>query len=167
MNPTLKKALHYALIVTSFLAMAGPGLAKTFLELELPKWAHVMSAAAGFAGMVQLYLLIPLSKSDTANGTPTAMRPPPLSLFLVVIAAFSGTALACNWFRDHGPQTIVDVGGLVACVLQHDTEPVQQIALECGSLTAQDVIQILEAHKAAVAREHPTCPAPLDAGPGK
>ncbi|HYM68823.1 MAG TPA: hypothetical protein VEZ44_04445 [bacterium] len=48
---------------------------------------------------------------------------------------------------EHG---VVD---LLICVLNHSTEPVNQIVTDCGASSAESVIAILDAHHAAEARE--------------
>lgn len=73
-------------------------------------------------------------------------------------------------------KTVVDVGGLVGCVLSHETDPVQQIVnVDCKDQFANvdgDGVQIaesiLEQHRAAIARERasgqlPSCA--KDGGP--
>lgn len=54
------------------------------------------------------------------------------------------------------------IGDTVACVLAHIDEPPEQIAVDCGGLAVTDILKIITAHRAAMAREQAR-----DAGPGK
>jgi hypothetical protein len=48
---------------------------------------------------------------------------------------------------------VVDSGSLALCVLQHSTEPVSQVVVECAGATESLVTTLLSEHKAAAARE--------------
>lgn len=60
----------------------------------------------------------------------------------------------CSWLT---PSHVVDVGTIVACVLAHDSEPVTQIAIDCGIEDQKQIVDILAAHKAAAKREAAAC----------
>lgn len=65
------------------------------------------------------------------------------------------------------------VGNAVACVLQHDQLPPEQIVAKCSGTVIEDVIEILKAHRNAMARA--SCapqpdagePRSINIGPGK
>ncbi len=73
-------------------------------------------------------------------------------LAAVAVALVIGPLLGCAWFSKNGPAVATDVGGLVSCVLQHDTEQPAQIAVDCGGVAVEDIIAILAASKARMAR---------------
>lgn len=71
-------------------------------------------------------------------------------LVIIGLCAVSG----CSWFKStQGQQTVTTAVDLTICVLNHSTEPVEQIATDCGAQTISDVVKILDAHKAAELRE--------------
>lgn len=72
---------------------------------------------------------------------------------VVLLVALAG----CAWWQSHGGQAERDVAQLAVCVLQHSSEAPEQIAAECSAQAVEDVIRILEAHRAAAAREHEGC----------
>ena len=74
--------------------------------------------------------------------------------FAFVVFAVVG----CSAVQGKGPATAIAVGDAVACVLSHYGEPVEQIAKECEGVAIQDVIQIIEAHKRAMAKDAACAP---------
>lgn len=71
-----------------------------------------------------------------------------------VLTSFSFVACQCSWLQSpQGAATVTAGVDLAVCVLNHVNEPIQQIVTDCGAATAQDVVKILDAHRAAVVRE--------------
>jgi len=66
-------------------------------------------------------------------------------------------ATGCSWFSSRHISDVVAIG---SCVLEHDTLPPVEIAKICSIEHVQDVIDLLSAHKAAIARRQK-----LGAGP--
>jgi hypothetical protein len=75
--------------------------------------------------------------------------------FLVAACVTMGLAsTGCSWLGS--PQGVATIKGgvdLAICVLNHEGEPVPQIVTDCGASSAEDVVRILDAHRAAVTRE--------------
>lgn len=68
---------------------------------------------------------------------------------LAIPAAIAGLT-ACSWLT---PAHVVDVGTIAACVIAHDQDPVETIAVECAIQDQQQIRDILAAHKEASKRE--------------
>jgi hypothetical protein len=65
----------------------------------------------------------------------------------------------CSWLTSpQGAATVRAGVDLAICVLNHVNEPVAQIATDCGAATAEDVIKIMDAHRAAIVRSGGKCP---------
>jgi hypothetical protein len=84
----------------------------------------------------------------------------PFALALGALAFVSFLHMYCS--PTQTPVIIGGIGDTVACVLSHLDEPPEQIAMHCGGLAVEEVVKILTAHRAAMAREQAR-----DAGPGK
>lgn len=76
------------------------------------------------------------------------MRPPQL---LAVAWVCVGLLWACT--KVQGVQVATITVDTLVCVLDHETEPPTQIAIECGLADVQQVIAIIDAHRAAEVRE--------------
>jgi hypothetical protein len=79
---------------------------------------------------------------------------------IVFIGALGLVLLWASPFACKGA-SLPNLGPLVACVLQHDTDPPAKIALECGDIAVADVIQILAEQRKLEARRYACTP---DAG---
>jgi hypothetical protein len=83
-----------------------------------------------------------------------------LAALLFAIAACSG----CSWLQSPGGQKVETVTfDTAVCILNHVKDPPAQIAVECGVATIEDVVKVLDAHRAAMVREGFVLP-PSDAG---
>lgn len=142
-----QKIKHYAFIAAVVIIGVGPGLAKDFAGLNLPAWAHAMSALVSIAGMVKLYLMpkagFALIPSDQSPNLPSV---PPAPLAMLCLALCLG-ATGCT--KAQGDAIISDVNRAMpafACVfgelLAGDTDPLT-IAPKCGNLALSDLQAIL------------------------
>lgn len=71
-------------------------------------------------------------------------------LFAVFAIGLAYAVCACSWLT---PAHVIDVAEIVGCVLEHDSEPIEQIGFECAVQDQQQIRDILAAHKAAMKRE--------------
>jgi len=75
-----------------------------------------------------------------------------LGLAFGVSAGAAG--IACSGISQGQGVAVATAGvDLAVCVLSHFGEPVSQIVKDCGAGTAQDVVRIIDAHKAAMTQE--------------
>ena len=66
---------------------------------------------------------------------------------------FPVAMVGCSWLSSpQGAASEKAAVDLAVCVLNHIGEPVAQIATDCGASAVGDVIAILDAHNAAMAR---------------
>jgi len=74
--------------------------------------------------------------------------------FAAALSTIVAMALCnCSWLQSPQGAASVKAGvDLAICVLNHSSEPVAQIVTDCGAGAAADVIAILDAHTAAMAR---------------
>lgn len=70
---------------------------------------------------------------------------------LIVLGLTAGCQWSCT--KQQGTQVIRVTVDTIVCVLDHENDPPLQIAAECGVADVQDVIAILDAHRAAEVRE--------------
>ena len=84
-----------------------------------------------------------------------------MSIYAALLCLALGTAVtsagltACSGSISQGKGAAVATGGvdLAVCVLTHWGETPPQIVHDCGAGTVQDVVKIIDAHKAAEIQE--------------
>jgi hypothetical protein len=145
------------LILYVFLSAAGPALA-ALMKAE-PTWTWLSAASSMvFALLAAIHVDPPATVKEMkalrarvvknmAGGALT------IAVFFVGVGAAASVS-GCSWLSSpQGAATVTAGVDLAVCVLNHINEPIQQIVTDCGAATAQDVIRILDAHRAAEVRE--------------
>lgn len=162
------KVPHYVVGLGIVATIWGPDLVKTFVAFNMTAEAAWTQKALTFVvALVAWAKYVTPAPAAKVNDT---IKPPPLVgtllmvLLLTVAAQLVAAMAGCSWFQSN-PQVVSSVSDIAACVLSHDTEQPDQIAVECGGIAVSDVLKILSAEQAAKARA--SCPQPVDAGPGK
>lgn len=147
-----QKIKHYAFIAAVIIIGIGPGLAKDFAGLNLPAWAHAISALVSIAGMVKLYLmpkagydLVPSEGASNGSAIPPSI--PPMIGTALIFGCVMFAPEACT--KAQGDAIISDVNKAMpafACVfgelLAGDTDPLS-ITPKCGNLALNDLQAIL------------------------
>lgn len=140
---------HWVIVLGGLLVIAGPDLAKVLGLFDVGNAATIGADVAGF-GTLLLALFAP---SPTQDKRPPVV--PPVALLCLALG------MCVPGGCGKGPVIAAGVADVTLCVLEHSTEPPEQIASECAGITVADVIRILQAHKAAELRE---ASQPKDAG---
>ena len=135
---------RHIIYVSLFVAMAA---LQALGKLE-PAWTGLTMA-------VQLVAIL-LTVFTDAPGTAARMRAIKMGARVTAVLVWCGiaaSAVQCSWLQSPQGSATVRAGvDLAICVLNHSQEPIAQIVTDCGAGTAEDVIKILDAHTAAMAR---------------
>ncbi len=108
------------------------------------QWTGVAISVLGALG--NMFTEAPQAAAKMARLTAALGKAAPLAILMLCFAG-------CAWFTPAKTAAVEQAGvDLAVCVLNHVTEPIQQIVTDCGAATAEDVIKILDAHRAAMAR---------------
>lgn len=135
-----------------YVVLAGLGPALVALEHARPAWGWLASLASVISAIGAGIHVDPPGTSAKMARMVRALGKASCTGAVMLFAAVVSSG--CSLFQ--GPRgAAVETAGidLAVCVLNHVTEPVQQIVTDCGAATAQDVVRILDAHRAALARE--------------
>ncbi len=113
-----------------------------------PTWLWISMA-------VQLCMIL-LTVFTDSPGTAARMAALRGGARIAAVCLWMGMAVSvmrCSWLQSPQGAATVQAGvDLAICVLNHSQEPIAQIVTDCGAGTAEDVIKILDAHTAAMAR---------------
>lgn len=147
------------------------------MDLKLPHWAQL---ALGLAALVVSWLIHQQSSGalDLPAGVMAALTMASTALGLVSGSALSGKAakpagfaridmllvlvavgaIGCAWFKANAKPLEQDAAKLASCVLTEfakapDAFDPVQTAIVCGAQSAEQVMQIVGAHKSAEAKE--------------
>jgi len=71
----------------------------------------------------------------------------------MIIGAGMGILAALLLACPNPAKSAIDDAALAVCILNHDSEPIQQIVDACAGATAQVVADVLGAHRAAMERQ--------------
>lgn len=146
MSPALKHTLCLLVVAAGGSVAA---LAKAHPEYQ---WTGAALAVLGAIGNMLTPSPTQASKLADANIKILALTSKlgKLAAPLCLVFACGG----CSWLQSpQGTATETAAVDLSVCVLNHITEPVQQIATDCGAALVSDVVKIIDAHNAAEARE--------------
>lgn len=153
MSPALKHTLCL-LVVAAGGAVAA--LARAHPEYQWTGVALALIAAIGNAlteSPVQAKQIAGMRAKIVSLTTALGKAMPPLATLCAVGLLALGSS-GCSWLQSpQGTATETAAADLAVCVLNHITEPVQQIATDCGAAVVSDVVKIIDAHNAAEARE--------------
>lgn len=95
-----------------------------------------------------------LSSSASDNVNKEAVRRAATKASGLLCLCLTLSALACSsCTKEQGSQAVQVSVDATICVLQHFDDPPLKIAEECGIPAVEDVVRILDAHKAAMARQ--------------
>lgn len=150
----LKKfdAQHWILLATLLVTVLGPDIVKTMDLLQMSGAATWLSHALGYgAGVLALLKQFePDSTKKSAQAGFTRVE----ALLLVASVATIG----CAWLRSNAKPLEQDAAKLADCILSEfakapDAFDPVQTAIVCGAQSAEQVMQIVGAHKAAEAKE--------------
>lgn len=138
---------------------------------SLPQWLQavvvVLGAVSGLCTALSVLLRLvaafwaPAGKAaDELDHVGVAVKAIAAKLAPLLGRAATGAILmvsvclgGCSWFASHEPAVVHGAADVVLCVLEHDSEPIGQIASECYGIAEQDVVAILFAHRQAMLRE--------------
>lgn len=131
-----------------YVLLAGLGPALVALEHAEPGWSWVATAASIIAAIgAGVHVDPPATRERMAKMTKALGK---VGLTAMPILLLAG----CAWFTPAKVAATETAGiDLAVCVLNHAGESVQQIVTDCGAAAAEDVLKILDAHRAAMARE--------------
>jgi hypothetical protein len=137
MSNSVRHAIGLILIAAGGAVAA---LAKAHPEYQ---WTGVALAVIG--GLVNMF--------TDAPGTASRMARLTKALGKTTITGCLVMMCGCSFFSTPKGAATEQAGiDLAVCVLNHATEPVSQIVTDCGAAVAEDVVKILDAHRAAMAR---------------
>lgn len=133
---------HIACLVLVAAGGAVAAIAKAHPEYQ---WTGVAIAILGALG--NMFTESPQASAKMARLTKALGKAAPLAILMLCCAG-------CSLFQGPKGAAVEQAGiDLSVCVLNHVTEPVQQIVTDCGAAAAEDVIKILDSHRAAEVRE--------------
>ncbi len=130
-----------------YVALGAAGEALRRVGQAYPQWAWVGMAmqAVAFAGTV-FHTDSPVTMARMARLAKVAGP-------VACLTLLAGCVEGCSFFSTPKGAATEQAGvDLAVCVLNHVNEPVSQIVTDCGAAVAEDVVKILDAHRAAMAR---------------
>ncbi len=81
------------------------------------------------------------------------MKPSTVAFTVPILGALVVACHACGLSTGQQVATVQGAADLIACILEHDQEPIERIAILCGAASIGDVQKILDAHRKAEIRE--------------
>ena len=130
-------------ILFVIIVVAGAGV-HALMPLE-PQWSILITVASMLSVLGAVF--------TDAPGTAAKMAALKASVRVGGLGVILFCCVRCSWLQSPQGSATVQAGvDLAICVMNHSQEPIAQIVTDCGAGTAEDVIKILDAHTAAMAR---------------